>query len=54
MTLEERWQNQLEELRRQGSYRAIRRPAGIDFSSNDYPGYGKRFWQNTADLSRRG
>jgi 8-amino-7-oxononanoate synthase len=54
MTLEERWQNQLEELRRQGRYRALRRPAGIDFSSNDYLGYGKRFWQNTADLSRSG
>ncbi len=54
MTLEERWQAQLEALRRQGRYRTLHRPAGIDFSSNDYLGYGKLFWHNVAELSRSG
>jgi 8-amino-7-oxononanoate synthase len=54
MTLEERWQAQLDLLRRQGRYRSLNPPRGIDFSSNDYLGYGKRFWSNIDDLSRSG
>jgi 8-amino-7-oxononanoate synthase len=54
MTLEERWQAQLESLKKQGRYRALQRPAGIDFSSNDYLGYGKRVWANVDELSRSG
>ncbi len=54
MTLEERWQAQLGALRDQGRYRTLKKPNGIDFSSNDYLGYGKRFWQNAANLSRSG
>jgi len=54
MTLEERWQAQLDALREQGRYRTLKKPQGIDFSSNDYLGYGKRFWQNAANLSRSG
>ena len=40
MTLEERWQIQLEALRLQGRKRTLNGPRGIDFSSNDYLGYG--------------
>ena len=54
MSLQERWQAQLEALRRQGRYRALHKPQGIDFSSNDYLGYGKQLWNNLDDLSRSG
>src|SRR6185437_4815496 len=40
MSLFERWTGALEELREQGRYRSFRLPAGIDFTSNDYLGYG--------------
>jgi 8-amino-7-oxononanoate synthase len=40
MTLSDRWSAILEELRQQGRYRTLTAPAGIDFSSNDYLGYG--------------
>jgi 8-amino-7-oxononanoate synthase len=54
MTLEERWHIQLEALRSQGRYRTLNGPRGIDFSSNDYLGYGKIFWAGAANLSRSG
>jgi 8-amino-7-oxononanoate synthase len=54
MILEERWQAQLEALRRQGRYRALQKPRGVDFSSNDYLGYGKLFWGRADELSRSG
>ena len=54
MSLEVRWQIQLAALRDQGRYRALSKPRGIDFSSNDYLGYGKRFWTNAQELSRSG
>jgi 8-amino-7-oxononanoate synthase len=54
MTLEERWQAQLEGLRQQGRYRVLNQPRGIDFSSNDYLGYGKLFWNQIDELSRSG
>lgn len=40
MSLTDRWAAALGELRDQGRYRELGRPAGIDFSSNDYLGYG--------------
>src|SRR5262245_19045428 len=42
MSLSERFSRYLEELRQQGRYRQLAAPAGIDFSSNDYLGLGKR------------
>ncbi len=44
MSLESRWQSDLERLRREQRYRQLTPPAGVDFSSNDYLGYGKRVW----------
>jgi 8-amino-7-oxononanoate synthase len=44
MSLADRWQTELAQLRAQGRYRALTHPAGIDFSSNDYLGYSKRAW----------
>jgi 8-amino-7-oxononanoate synthase len=40
MSLDERWRRILEDLRGQGRYRQLTLPRGIDFSSNDYLGYG--------------
>lgn len=40
MSLFGRWSGVLEELRGQGRYRSFRLPAGVDFTSNDYLGYG--------------
>jgi 8-amino-7-oxononanoate synthase len=41
MTLAERWNEQLTELRDLDRYRRLSLPRGIDFSSNDYLGFGK-------------
>ncbi|MDB5308390.1 MAG: 8-amino-7-oxononanoate synthase [Gemmataceae bacterium] len=40
MSLSGRWSGVLGELRGQGRYRSFRLPAGVDFTSNDYLGYG--------------
>jgi 8-amino-7-oxononanoate synthase len=40
MSLSERWSEILNELRALGRYRTLANPAGIDFASNDYLGYG--------------
>ncbi|HJZ55059.1 MAG TPA: 8-amino-7-oxononanoate synthase [Gemmataceae bacterium] len=40
MSLFDRWSHVLDELRAQGRHRSFRLPAGIDFTSNDYLGYG--------------
>jgi 8-amino-7-oxononanoate synthase len=40
MTLFDRWTGVLDDLRRQGRHRSFRLPAGHDFTSNDYLGYG--------------
>lgn len=40
MSLSERWAGSLEDLRGQGRFRSLRLPRGIDFTSNDYLGYG--------------
>jgi 8-amino-7-oxononanoate synthase len=42
MNLKDRWSHTLAELRAQGRYRTLAPPRGIDLSSNDYLGYGKR------------
>jgi 8-amino-7-oxononanoate synthase len=42
MTLRDRWSAALEELRRQGRYRRLSPPGGVDFASNDYLGYAAR------------
>jgi 8-amino-7-oxononanoate synthase len=44
MTLESRWQRHLQQLRAEDRLRRLTPPAGLDFSSNDYLGYGKRSW----------
>lgn len=41
MTLEERLRKSLDELRELGRYRQLSVPGGVDFSSNDYLGFGK-------------
>jgi 8-amino-7-oxononanoate synthase len=40
MSLDERWQRELDRLHGEGRYRTLTPPRGIDFSSNDYLGYG--------------
>lgn len=40
MTLFDRWTTTLDQLREQGRYRRFALPKGIDFTSNDYLGYG--------------
>ena len=40
MSLFDRWNATLDELRGQGRYRSFRLPQGLDFTSNDYLGYG--------------
>ena len=39
MSLTDRWDSVLNELRRTGRYRDLAPPCGVDFSSNDYLGY---------------
>ena len=54
-TLLDRWSATLDELRGQGRYRSIRLPVGIDFTSNDYLGYGsKPIERDITDLSTSG
>jgi 8-amino-7-oxononanoate synthase len=40
MTLFSRWTETLDALKAQGRFRALKPPRGIDFTSNDYLGYG--------------
>lgn len=40
MTLAGRWQTALDGLRHEGRFRELSLPRGVDFSSNDYLGYG--------------
>jgi 8-amino-7-oxononanoate synthase len=40
MSLSERWSAALSGLRALGRYRTLAHPAGVDFTSNDYLGYG--------------
>ncbi|MFO0968131.1 MAG: 8-amino-7-oxononanoate synthase [Gemmataceae bacterium] len=54
MPLENRWRHHLEQLRAEGRYRSLRPAAGIDFSSNDYLGFGKIPWPQTEALPASG
>lgn len=54
MSLTDRWTSQLDDLRNQGRHRQLTLPCGIDFSSNDYLGYGKLHWQDRSDMSSSG
>jgi len=40
MSLSDRWAAALDDLRARGRHRSFRLPAGLDFTSNDYLGYG--------------
>lgn len=40
MSLETRWKKFLQSLRNQGTFRSFQSPTGLDFTSNDYLGYG--------------
>ncbi len=40
MSLADRWSAHLADLRAQGRHRALTLPAGVDFASNDYLGFG--------------
>ena len=40
MSLSQRWSAALRELRALGRHRTLTPPAGADFTSNDYLGYG--------------
>ncbi|MGL6096356.1 MAG: aminotransferase class I/II-fold pyridoxal phosphate-dependent enzyme, partial [Fimbriiglobus sp.] len=40
MSLSDRWSAALDSLRKLDRFRSFARPAGIDFTSNDYLGYG--------------
>ncbi len=40
MSLSERWAHILDQLRREGRYRSLATSSGVDFTSNDYLGYG--------------
>ena len=55
MTLAGRWTAALDDLRGKGRYRSFRAPAGVDFTSNDYLGYGPQCQPAvTPDLPRTG
>src|SRR5262249_39975091 len=41
-SLTERWQAILSELRAENGYRELSRSSGVDFSSNDYLGFGSQ------------
>jgi 8-amino-7-oxononanoate synthase len=47
MSLSDRWSAVLDDLRGKGRSRSLRLPAGIDFTSNDYLGYGNGRLANT-------
>lgn len=48
--LRDRWTGALNELHAQGRYRSFRLPHGIDFTSNDYLGYGAEAASSTLEL----
>jgi 8-amino-7-oxononanoate synthase len=54
MSLTDRWTAALDQLGQQGRLRQFRRPAGIDFTSNDYLGYATQPNPPAPDLSRSG
>lgn len=55
MTLFDRWATALDQLQAQGRYRRFALPRGIDFTSNDYLGYGTQLTEsNGHGLPRTG
>src|SRR5262245_3037948 len=55
MRLTDRWSAIVDELRRQGRYRELRLPGGVDLISNDYLGYGSgSAWSADPALPRCG
>src|SRR4051812_24942227 len=54
MSLDHRWTTILDVLRSEGRYRSLRLPCGIDFTSNDYLGYGGAALPCVADLATSG
>jgi 8-amino-7-oxononanoate synthase len=52
MSLFARWAADLQRLRTDGRYRSLLPPAGRDFTSNDYLGYGTRDRRSSADRAR--
>ncbi len=52
MSLLDRWQRELDDLRALGRDRQLRPPLGHDFSSNDYLGYGARVFSEPSPLPR--
>jgi len=50
MSLSERWRSTLDDLRSQGRYRSFRLPIGLDFTSNDYLGYGAANWDHREEF----
>jgi 8-amino-7-oxononanoate synthase len=54
MSLFQRWQSTLDQLRAQGRFRQFAIPAGIDFTSNDYLGYASRPNPMCDEASRSG
>lgn len=51
MPLNQRWLKVLDELRSQGRYRSLHPPQGLDFTSNDYLGYGTGSSDTTQSLA---
>lgn len=52
MSLSQRWADALAELHGQGRFRSLKRPQGIDFTSNDYLGYGAASEETAPSRSR--
>ena len=53
-SLDDRWRQELDELRAMGRYRELRVGSGHDFTSNDYLGYSKRPYRDDGELSTSG
>lgn len=49
MSLHRRWRDRLDALHHAGRHRQLRCATGLDFSSNDYLGYGKLPWPAVAE-----
>ena len=54
MSIDLRWLGELNALRAAGRERRLCASSGIDFSSNDYLGYGKRTFADSPRLPRSG
>lgn len=54
MSLQERWTQTLDELRKQDRFRSFATPLGHDFTSNDYLGYGAKYYSVDSALPLSG